>query len=214
MLDQLQPATAAPLALDGQSIEREASRRLLEGAINRYVSTCNATQTLAAVLDIVRNHTVDYSQLIRTEGEGTMRLPAKIKLTEDLSDRQGWSAIVSKARKSSAPNCGLPGVRCEIRAAIIRAGRLHFEIANPNAASRGVFESVRALNAEVCEMRFDLHFIGLREQVLRSRERVRRLGHGLIDRITVVSDVSLLMAYSSSTESTQVTSSPVTPPPS
>ena len=74
ILDQLQPNSAAPLALDGQSIEREASRRLLEGVINRYISTCNATQTLAAVLDILRNHTFDYSQLIDIEDEAELTL--------------------------------------------------------------------------------------------------------------------------------------------
>ena len=77
MPDQLQPNSAAPLALDGQSIEREASRRLLEGAINRYISTSNATQTLAAVLDIVRNHTLDYSQLIGIEDEAELTLDSE-----------------------------------------------------------------------------------------------------------------------------------------
>ena len=77
MLDQLQPNSAAPLALDCQSIEREARRRLLEGAINRYISTSNATHTLAAVLDIVRNHTFDYSQLIDIEDEAELTLDSE-----------------------------------------------------------------------------------------------------------------------------------------
>ena len=74
MLDQLQPNSAAPLSLNGQSIERDASRRLLEGAINRHINTCNATQTLTAVLDIVRNQTFDYSQLIDTEDQEEVTL--------------------------------------------------------------------------------------------------------------------------------------------
>ena len=76
LLDQLQPNSAVPLALDSQSIEREASCRLLEGAINRYI-TCNATQTLAAVLDILRNHTFDYSQLIDIEDEAELTLDSE-----------------------------------------------------------------------------------------------------------------------------------------
>ena len=72
LLDQLQPHTAAPPSPDGQSIERDASRRLLEGAINRHISTGDATQTLATVLDIVRNHTIDYAQLVETEDEADM----------------------------------------------------------------------------------------------------------------------------------------------
>ena len=77
MLDQLQLTSASPLDLDCQSIEREASRRLLQGAINRYISTCNATQTLAMVLDIVRNHTFDYSQLIGIEDEAELTLDSE-----------------------------------------------------------------------------------------------------------------------------------------
>ena len=69
VLDQLQPGSATPLALDHQSMERDASRRLLEGAVNRYINTCDASQTLAAVLDIVGNHTFDYSQLVDTNDE-------------------------------------------------------------------------------------------------------------------------------------------------
>ena len=72
MLDQLQPDSAAPLDLDCQSIEREASRRLLEGAINHSINTSNATQTLAAVLDNVRDHTFDYSQLTGIEDEAEL----------------------------------------------------------------------------------------------------------------------------------------------
>ena len=41
----------------------------------------NATQTLAAVLDIVRNHTVDYSQLIRTEDEAELTLDIRMDMT-------------------------------------------------------------------------------------------------------------------------------------
>ena len=74
VLDQLQPSSATPHDLDRQSIEREASRRLLEGAINRHISTSNATQTLAAVLDIVRTHALDYPQLIDTEDEADVTL--------------------------------------------------------------------------------------------------------------------------------------------
>ena len=74
MLDQLQPGSATPLALDHQSMERDASRRLLEGAINRYISTCDATQTLAAVLDIVGSHTFNYSQLVDTDDEADVKL--------------------------------------------------------------------------------------------------------------------------------------------
>ena len=74
VLDQLQPSSATPLALDHQSTERDASRRLLEGAINRYINTCNATQALAAVLDIVGNHTFDYSQLVDTDDEANVTL--------------------------------------------------------------------------------------------------------------------------------------------
>ena len=77
LLDQLQPNSAVPLALDSQSIEREASRRLLEGTINRYISTSSATQTLAAILDIVRNHTFDYSQLIGIEDEAELTLDSE-----------------------------------------------------------------------------------------------------------------------------------------
>ena len=74
VLDQLHPSSATPVTLDGQSKERDASRRLLEGAINRHINTCDATQTLAAVLDIVGNHTFDYSQLIDTEDEADVTL--------------------------------------------------------------------------------------------------------------------------------------------
>ena len=74
VLDQLQPSSATPLALDGQSMERAASRRLLEGAINRYINTCDATQTLATVLDIVGNHSFDYSQLVDTNDEADVTL--------------------------------------------------------------------------------------------------------------------------------------------
>ena len=74
VLDQLQPSSATPLTLDGQSMERDASRRLLEGAINRYINPCDATQTLATVLDIVGNHTFDYSQLIDTADEAEVTL--------------------------------------------------------------------------------------------------------------------------------------------
>ena len=74
MLDQLQPTSAAPPSPDGQGTERDPSRRLLEGAINRHIDTSDATQTLAAVLDILRNHTVDYSQLIEIEDEAEMTL--------------------------------------------------------------------------------------------------------------------------------------------
>ena len=79
MLDQLQPNGTSPLDQDCPSIEREASRRLLEGAINRYISTCNATQTLAAVLDILRKHTFDYSQLIGIEDEAELTLDSEWK---------------------------------------------------------------------------------------------------------------------------------------
>ena len=58
-------------------MERDASRRLLEGAINRHISTCNATQTLAAILDIVRDHTFDYSQLIDIEDEAELTLDSE-----------------------------------------------------------------------------------------------------------------------------------------
>ena len=58
-------------------MERDASRRLLEGAINRYISACDATQALAAVLDIVGNHTFDYSQLIDTEDEAEVTLDSE-----------------------------------------------------------------------------------------------------------------------------------------
>ena len=74
VLDQLQPGSATPLALDHQCMERDASRRLLEGTINRYINTCGATQTLAAVLDIVGNHTFDYSQLVDTDDEAHVTL--------------------------------------------------------------------------------------------------------------------------------------------
>ncbi len=74
VLDQLQPGSATPLALDHQSAERDASRRLLEGKINRYINTCGATQTLAAVLDILGNHTFDYSQLVDTDDEADVTL--------------------------------------------------------------------------------------------------------------------------------------------
>lgn len=60
--------------LDGQSTERDSSRRLLEGTINRHIETSDATQTLAAFLDIVGNQTVDYSQLIDIEDEAEMTL--------------------------------------------------------------------------------------------------------------------------------------------
>ena len=72
VLDQLQPNTAEPPSPGGQRIERDASRRLLEGAINRHISTGNATQTLAVFLDIVRNHNLDYSQLVETEDEAEL----------------------------------------------------------------------------------------------------------------------------------------------
>ena len=74
ILDHLQPNSAAPPAPDGQSTERDSSRRLLEGAINRHIDASDATQTLAAVLDIVGNQTVDYSQLIDIEDEAEMTL--------------------------------------------------------------------------------------------------------------------------------------------
>ena len=74
ILDQLQPDGAAPPAQNGQSTERDSSRRLLEGAINRHIETSDATQTLAAVLDIVGDQTVDYSQLIDIEDEPEMTL--------------------------------------------------------------------------------------------------------------------------------------------
>lgn len=74
ILDQLQPNSGAPSALDGQSTERDPTHRLLEGAINCHIGTCNATQTLATVLDIVRNHTIDYSQLIDTQDDAEMTL--------------------------------------------------------------------------------------------------------------------------------------------
>ena len=74
VLDQLQPGSATPLALDHQSTERDASRRLLEGAIYRYINMCGATQTLAAVLDTVGNHTFDYSQLVDTNDEADVEL--------------------------------------------------------------------------------------------------------------------------------------------
>lgn len=74
MLDQLQPNSATPHDLDRHDIEHEASRRLLEGAINRHISTSNATQTLTAVLDIVRTHVLDYSQLTDTEDEEELTL--------------------------------------------------------------------------------------------------------------------------------------------
>ena len=77
MLDQLQPDSAEPLAPGCQSIEREASRRLLEGAINHSISTSNATQTLAAVLDIVRDHTFEYSQLIDIEDEAELTVDSE-----------------------------------------------------------------------------------------------------------------------------------------
>ena len=77
VLDQLQPGSATPLALDHQSTERDASRRLLEGAINRYINTCGATQTLAAVLDILGNHTFDYSQLVDTDDEADVTLDSE-----------------------------------------------------------------------------------------------------------------------------------------
>ena len=74
ILDQLQPNSATTPALDGQSTERDSSRRLLEGAINRHIETSDATQTLAAVLDIVGDQTVDYSQLIDIEDETEITL--------------------------------------------------------------------------------------------------------------------------------------------
>ena len=64
----------SPLGQDGKSVEREASRQLLEVAVTRYISTSNATQTLAAVLDMVRDHTLDYSQLIVIEDEAELTL--------------------------------------------------------------------------------------------------------------------------------------------
>ncbi|MCY4595113.1 MAG: hypothetical protein OXC19_09985 [Bryobacterales bacterium] len=74
VLDQLQPSSATPVTRDAQSVERDASRRLLKGAINRYINTCDATQTLAAVLDTMGNHTFDYSRLIDTEDEAEVTL--------------------------------------------------------------------------------------------------------------------------------------------
>ena len=77
MLDQLQPNSVTPHDLDRQSTEREASRRLLEGAINRHISTSNATRTLAAVLGVVRTYALDYPQLIDTEDEAELTLESE-----------------------------------------------------------------------------------------------------------------------------------------
>ena len=74
VLDHLQPSSATPLAPDGQGTECDVRRRLLEGAINRYINTCDTTQTLASVLDILGNHTFDYSRLIETEDEAEVTL--------------------------------------------------------------------------------------------------------------------------------------------
>ena len=74
LLGRPQLDSGSPLGQDGKSVEREASRQLLEVAITRYISTSNATQTLAAVLDMVRDHTLDYSQLIVIEDEAELTL--------------------------------------------------------------------------------------------------------------------------------------------
>ena len=74
VLDQLQPGSATSLALDHQSMERDANRRLLVGAVNRSINTCDVTQILAAVLDIVGNHNFDYSQLVDTDDEADVKL--------------------------------------------------------------------------------------------------------------------------------------------
>ena len=77
LLDRPQPNIGSPLVQDGKSIEHEASRQLLRGAINRHMRTSNATQTLAAVLDIVDNHSLDYSQLIGIEDEAELALESE-----------------------------------------------------------------------------------------------------------------------------------------
>ena len=77
LLDQPQPDSGSPPVHDGQSIDREASRRLLECVINRNISTSDATQTLATVLELVRDHTLDYSQLIGIEDEAELTLDSE-----------------------------------------------------------------------------------------------------------------------------------------
>ena len=85
LLGRPQLDSGSPPGQDGNSIERETSRQLLEGAINRHISTSDATQTLAAVLDLVRDHTLDYSQLIVIEDEAELTLDSDWTLSSPVS---------------------------------------------------------------------------------------------------------------------------------
>ena len=70
----------------------------------------------------------------------------------DPSTRPGWSTIVELTTYLVGDARDSDEKRREIESASVRAGRLHFELADPPQSTRDVLATARALSGETCEI--------------------------------------------------------------